>query len=63
VAVVQSARHKGIGTSLTLAVMATAPTLPAVLSSSDDGHPLYRTLGFTDAGPTALWYHPGPRAP
>jgi GNAT superfamily N-acetyltransferase len=62
VAVVQAARHQGIGTHLTLAVLATAPTLPAVLSSSDEGHPLYRTLGFTDAGPTALWYHPGPRA-
>jgi GNAT superfamily N-acetyltransferase len=62
VAVVQSARLQGIGTHLTLAVLATAPTLPAVLSSSDEGHPLYRTLGFTDAGPTALWYHPGPRA-
>ena len=63
VAVVQAARHQGIGTHLTLAVLATAPTLPAVLSSSDEGHPLYRTLGFTDAGPTALWYHPAPRAP
>ena len=63
VAVVQAARHQGIGSHLTLAVLATAPTLPAVLSSSDEGHPLYRTLGFTDAGPTALWYHPAPRAP
>jgi GNAT superfamily N-acetyltransferase len=63
VAVVQAARHQGIGTHLTLAVLATAPTLPAVLSSSDEGHPLYRTLGFTDAGPTAIWYHPAPRAP
>jgi GNAT superfamily N-acetyltransferase len=58
VAVLQAARRQGIGTHLTLACLATAPTLPAVLSSSDDGHPLYRTLGFTDAGPTALWWRP-----
>jgi hypothetical protein len=58
VAVVQPARHQGVGTRLTAACLATAPTLPAVLSSSDEGHPLYRTLGFTDAGPTTLWWRP-----
>ncbi|HEX2155766.1 MAG TPA: GNAT family N-acetyltransferase, partial [Actinomycetes bacterium] len=62
VAVLEQRRHQGIGTHLTLACLATAPTLPAVLSSSDQGHPLYRSLGFTDAGPTTLWWHPGPRA-
>jgi predicted N-acetyltransferase YhbS len=62
VAVVALARHQGIGTHLTLACLATAPTLPAVLSSSQDGHALYRTLGFADAGPTAIWWRPGPRA-
>jgi hypothetical protein len=62
VAVVEPARRQGIGTHLTLACLATAPTLPAVLSSSEDGHPLYRTLGFADAGPTALWWHAAPRA-
>ena len=62
VAVVEAARRQGIGTHLTLACLATAPTLPAVLSSSDQGHTLYQTLGFADAGPTALWWHPGPRA-
>jgi GNAT superfamily N-acetyltransferase len=62
VAVVEAARHQGVGTHLTLACLATAPTLPAVLSSSDQGHPLYRGLGFADAGPTALWWRPGPRA-
>jgi GNAT superfamily N-acetyltransferase len=62
VAVVEAARRQGIGTHLTLACLATAPALPAVLSSSDQGHPLYQALGFTDAGPTALWWRPGPRA-
>ena len=62
VAVVEAARRQGIGTHLTLACLATAPDLPAVLSSSEEGHSLYQTLGFADAGPTALWWRPGPRA-
>jgi len=62
VAVLASARRQGIGTQLTAASLATAPTLPAVLSSSDEGHPVYRALGFTDAGPTTLWWRPPRRA-
>ncbi|HEX4908525.1 MAG TPA: GNAT family N-acetyltransferase, partial [Actinomycetes bacterium] len=62
VAVLEQARRQGIGTHLTLACLATAPHLPAVLSSSDDGHPLYRTLGFHDVGPTTLWWRPTHRA-
>ena len=58
VAVVQPARRQGVGASLTLACLATAPTLPAVLSSSPDGHPLYLALGFADAGPSTLWWRP-----
>ncbi len=62
VAVLEKARRQGIGTQLTLACLATAPHLPAVLSSSDDGHPLYRTLGFHDVGPTTLWWRQTSRA-
>jgi predicted N-acetyltransferase YhbS len=62
VAVLEAARRQGIGAQLTLACLATAPTLPAVLSSSEDGHPLYRTLGFSDVGPSALWWRPRSRA-
>jgi GNAT superfamily N-acetyltransferase len=62
VAVLKTARGQGVGTQLTLACLAIAPSLPAVLSSSDQGHPLYRGLGFTDAGLSALWWRPGPRA-
>jgi predicted N-acetyltransferase YhbS len=62
VAVIEPARRQGVGTQLTLACLAVAPALPAVLSSSDQGHPLYRTLGFSDAGPSALWWRPAPRA-
>src|SRR4029450_12832793 len=54
VAVLKSARRQGIGTAVTAACLATAPALPAVLSSSEEGHPVYRALGFTDAGPTTL---------
>jgi GNAT superfamily N-acetyltransferase len=62
VAVLKSARRQGIGTAVTTACLATAPDLPAVLSSSEEGHPVYRSLGFTDAGPSALWWRPTGRA-
>ena len=62
VAVLKSARRQGIGTAVTTASLATAPDLPAVLSSSEEGHPVYRSLGFTDAGPSALWWRPTGRA-
>jgi GNAT superfamily N-acetyltransferase len=62
VAVVRRARRQGIGTRLTLACLAVAPALPAVLSSSEDGHPIYRALGFADVGPSALWWRPRSRA-
>jgi GNAT superfamily N-acetyltransferase len=62
VAVLKSARRQGIGTAVTTACLATAPDLPAVLSSSEEGHALYRGLGFTDVGPSTLWWRPAPRA-
>jgi GNAT superfamily N-acetyltransferase len=62
VAVLKAARRQGIGTAVTTACLATAPDLPAVLSSSEEGHPVYRSLGFTDAGQSALWWRPTPRA-
>jgi GNAT superfamily N-acetyltransferase len=62
VAVLKPARRQGIGTAVTTACLATAPDRPAVLSSSEEGHPLYRSLGFTDAGPSALWWRPTDQA-
>jgi len=62
VAVLKSARRQGVGTAITATCLATAPDLPAVLSSSEDGHPVYRSLGFTDAGPSTLWGRPATRA-
>jgi GNAT superfamily N-acetyltransferase len=61
VAVVPSARRQGVGARLAAACLATAPTLPAVLSSSDQGHPVYLALGFADVGPSAIWWRPPPR--
>jgi GNAT superfamily N-acetyltransferase len=58
VAVLKSARRQGIGTAVTAACLAAAPTLPAVLSSSEEGHPVYRSLGFADTGPSTLWWRP-----
>jgi GNAT superfamily N-acetyltransferase len=60
VAVLKSARRQGIGTVVTAACLATAPARPAVLSSSEEGHPVYHSLGFADAGPTTLWWRPSP---
>jgi GNAT superfamily N-acetyltransferase len=62
VAVLQAARRQGVGAQVTAACLGTAPHLPAVLSSSEEGHSVYQTLGFADAGPTALWWRPPPRA-
>jgi GNAT superfamily N-acetyltransferase len=62
VAVLAPARGHGVGAQLTLACLAAAPHLPAVLSSTDQGHPLYRRLGFRDVGPSTLWWRPAARA-
>jgi GNAT superfamily N-acetyltransferase len=62
VAVLAAARRQGVGTQATAACLATAPDLPAVLSSSEEGHSVYRTLGFRDAGPSAVWWRPADRA-
>jgi GNAT superfamily N-acetyltransferase len=62
VAVLEPARRQGVGARLTAACLATAPDLPAVLSASPQGHPVYRTLGFHDVGQGALWWRPGPAA-
>jgi GNAT superfamily N-acetyltransferase len=63
VAVLEPARRQGIGTHLTAACLATAPHLPAVLSASEEGHGIYRALGFSDVGPSAIWWRPRVRWP
>lgn len=58
VAVLPHARGRGHGATITSAALAVAPDLPAMLISSDDGHPVYRKLGFWDLFRATMWEHP-----
>lgn len=58
VAVLPDARGRGYGGAVTAAVADVAPELPAMLISSDDGHPVYRRLGFWDLFRATMWQHP-----
>jgi GNAT superfamily N-acetyltransferase len=55
VATMPSARGRGYGRALTAAAAGVARDLPAVLLSSDPGHPVYRRLGFIDLLRCTLW--------
>lgn len=50
VAVMPGHRGKGAGSRLTLAAMAVAPGLPAVLSATPAGRGMYARLGFREVG-------------
>jgi hypothetical protein len=54
---VEAARRQGIGTHLTLACLATAPTLPAVPSRQRPGPPLPGPR-LHERRPPALWWRP-----
>ncbi len=58
VAVLADVRGRGYGGAVTAAVTAVAPELPAMLISSDDGHPVYLRLGFWDLFRATMWEHP-----
>jgi ribosomal protein S18 acetylase RimI-like enzyme len=58
VATMPQARGKGYGGAVTVAAIASAPHLPAVLQASDDGQPVYARLGFQTVAPFTLWYKP-----
>jgi GNAT superfamily N-acetyltransferase len=55
VAVEGGARRRGVGSALTAACVGVAPSLPAVLDSTDLGHGVYLGLGFRDVGESVLW--------
>ena len=55
VTVVASARRRGYGTALTYAAMLPDSGLPAVLSPSPAGAPLYSKLGFSRVGELSIW--------
>ena len=56
VATLPDRRGKGYGGALTLAAMAAAPHLPAVLEASDFGQPIYLRLGYQVVSEYTLWY-------
>lgn len=58
VAVLPDARGRGYGGAVTSAAVAVEPGLPAMLISSDDGHPVYHRLGFWDLFRATMWQHP-----
>lgn len=60
VAVLPTARGRGVGLAVTVAAVAVDPTLPAVLLASDEGRPIYDRLGFEALARVTCWYLPGP---
>ena len=58
VATAPAARRRGYGAALTAAAAGVAPELPSVLIASDDGHAIYRRLGYLDLFRTTMWEHP-----
>ncbi len=50
-------RHRGIGAAMTAAAVSIEPSWPALLLASDDGHNLYRRLGFVDLLRFTIWEH------
>ncbi len=56
VATLPNERRKGYGEALTWAASRLAPTLPAMLLSSDDGRPVYERMGYLPLQRMTLWY-------
>ncbi|MFC5952469.1 GNAT family N-acetyltransferase [Pseudonocardia lutea] len=51
-------RGRGIGAAVTWAATLAEPALPAVLISSDDGHGVYRRMGYLPVSRWTLWHRP-----
>ncbi len=51
-------RRRGIGEALTWAATRAAPELPAVLIASDDGQPIYASMGFVRLLRLTMWHRP-----
>lgn len=58
VATLPDRRGKGYGGMVTVAALAAAPHLPAVLEATDFGQPVYLRLGFQVVGEYSIWYKP-----
>ncbi|MFE0333651.1 GNAT family N-acetyltransferase [Streptomyces sp. NPDC058955] len=48
-------RSRGVGRAVMLASLAHLPDLPATLTASKLGRPLYESLGYTTAAPSTWW--------
>ncbi|GAA1923450.1 hypothetical protein [Nocardioides marmoribigeumensis] len=58
VAALPSGRGRGAGAAATWAATLCEPDLPAVLVASDDGRPLYETMGFVAVERWTAWLRP-----
>ena len=58
VATLPKARGQGIGAAITWAASVTEPSLPAVLCASDDGRPVYESLGYLPVNRWTFWLRP-----
>lgn len=56
VATLPDERRKGYGEALTWVASRLAPSLPAMLLSSDDGRPVYERMGYLPLQRMTLWY-------
>ncbi len=54
------ARGRGFGRALTQAAVDADPAKPAMLLASDDGQPVYRSMGFRTMTRFTLWVGPRP---
>jgi hypothetical protein len=59
VAALPAARGRGAGAAATWAATLCEPGLPAVLIASDDGRPLYESMGYVALERWTVWLRPG----
>ncbi|HVX18239.1 MAG TPA: GNAT family N-acetyltransferase [Acidimicrobiales bacterium] len=58
VATMPDARGRGYGEAVTWAATSADPTLPAVLTASDLGRPVYERMGYLAVSRWSLWFRP-----
>jgi hypothetical protein len=59
VAALPTARGRGAGAAATWAATVCEPDLPAILVASDDGRPLYESMGYVAIERWTVWLRPG----
>jgi len=58
VAALPAARGRGAGSAVTWAATLADPDLPAVLVASDDGRPVYESMGYVALERWTAWLRP-----